>query len=813
MNQILIPPDVSELLDPISAENAAGTDPEMSAEFISLEAEMSKMGEINYPESVKLSRKILKEQAKHFKVVGWLCLSWLRTEGISGLKKGLILTLELIKKYQKQLLPEDENQLNKAIQYLNKEKRIQLALQKVEINDENVQDILEIQNVMTALSEVVKNLFPTSPPSFENLTQIIDKKSKSTGSSDPGKESAEPTSKEEPVIEKPDEVSEQKEESETQKEPESQEVVNEKATDKPDVKGAEEKDAGVSEKPVYDIPPEVVDLLNDISADMPAGEDVENSTDQELLVVYMNLETEISKYSGNDYESCMHWARKIIGERSKHLRVTLWYLIAWFRKESLVGFKNGLMLLTELLKKYGEKLYPENTPQKTKIIQLLNTDTRIKILEKIEVNADTAKDLIEIGQIFDILKSECQKLFPDSPPKLNQIQEIIEEKSNAAKAATKPSPRSSEADTAGSAEKSSSSTAPVVREKQPAASSTRSMSAGAPVELGTEIEREKDAQILLKKAILFYFQEGPDEAKKRKVPDHPSVYGLSRMFRWGKLNLPPNADNVTQIEAPNQPKQNLIMNLLNSKDFDTLIPEIEVNFLNREDFLYWLDAQFYVVQALEQKGGSGIESSKEIKFNLARLLERLPALPKLLFKDKKTPFASKDTLSWIEDDVKLSFGNQKPKEKILPPIIGEEYDEIGKFYEKACEELPENFEKNVKEMQVAIAGDTRLKGKFLRLLNLANYCYVAKKYSIAKVLFNELMDKIDDYKINEWEKALCVAVWQSTYLNNIKLLETELKSNQREEIDKQQVTLFGRIGKYDSVLALSLSDIQQNKGE
>ena len=117
------------------------------------------------------------------------------------------------------------------------------------------------------------------------------------------------------------------------------------------------------------------------------------------------------------------------------------------------------------------------------------------------------------------------------------------------------------------------------------------------------------------------------------------------------------------------------------------------------------------------------------------------------------------------------------------------------------------------EMQSAIAGDTRPKGKFLRLLNLANYCYVAKKYSIARVLFSELMDKIDEYKIIEWEKALCVAVWQSTYMNNVKLLETDIKSSQKEEIEKQQAQLFDRIGKYDSVLALSLSDIQQNKGE
>jgi type VI secretion system ImpA/VasJ family protein len=279
------------------------------------------------------------------------------------------------------------------------------------------------------------------------------------------------------------------------------------------------------------------------------------------------------------------------------------------------------------------------------------------------------------------------------------------------------------------------------------------------------------------------------------------------------LNQPPDKENMTQVEGPNEAKQNFITKTYNAKEWDILIPEIEVNFISNDTFTFWLDAQYYVVKALEQKGGAFNNAAAEIKLHLARLLIKNPAIKKFTFKDKKTPFASPETLQWIDDEVMEAFSGGKSKEKILPPIMGEDYEPINKMYEEACEKLPENFNENAKAMQQAIDGENRKKGRFLRLLNLANYCYLAKKYLLAQPLFDQLMDQIEAYNISEWETALCVSVWQSTYINNQKLIESEKDGPNKSSLEKMQKELFDKIVKYDAVLALNLESHIQNEGE
>ncbi len=68
---------------------------------------------------------------------------------------------------------------------------------------------------------------------------------------------------------------------------------------------------------------------------------------------------------------------------------------------------------------------------------------------------------------------------------------------------------------------------------------------------------------------------------------------------------------------------------------------------------------------------------------------------------------------------------------------------------------------------------TNAKGKFLRRLNIANFCYEAKQYNVAKVNLEELKIMIDDLNLCNWEPALSTAVWQSLYLTNVQLLFTE----------------------------------------
>ncbi len=109
-------------------------------------------------------------------------------------------------------------------------------------------------------------------------------------------------------------------------------------------------------------------------------------------------------------------------------------------------------------------------------------------------------------------------------------------------------------------------------------------------------------------------------------------------------------------------------------------------------------------------------------------------------------------------------------------------------------------------MKQSIEGESRKKGRFLRLLNLANYCYLAKKYLLAQPFFGQLMQLIEEYHISEWETALCVDVWQSNFLNNNKLLDGEKDKQKRSVIEQEQKALVDKIVKYDAVLALTLEN-------
>jgi len=148
-----IPQEIVQLLEPIAKKEPTGTDPEMSPNYINLEAELNKMGDINYQEIINWAQQIFETESKHLRVAAWLSLAWLRIEGFSGFRKGLILILELLKKYKDKLFPESPAQRSKAIQYLNSEKRFQIFIQKLEVTNENVNEISESESIFQQISD------------------------------------------------------------------------------------------------------------------------------------------------------------------------------------------------------------------------------------------------------------------------------------------------------------------------------------------------------------------------------------------------------------------------------------------------------------------------------------------------------------------------------------------------------------------------------------------------------------------------------------------------------------------------------------
>ena len=785
MPESQIPEVVIELLQPVAGESPTGEDvarsddPVASAAYTDLEMEITKVGEVNYQKAAQMAADILIKYSKHLRVASWLCLSWFRVDGPDGLKNGLILIQQFLKTFSKQLYPEKPVHRSKAIQFISTDKRF-LSFEKSEISNPEI--VSAIGDLLTDIKSEANKLMPENAPDLSQLADIV-KNRVGTVSATP--EDTPDEKKEEPeVTEKP---------AEKEAEPEDLGDVQ-----KDDTKAEEE----LSEEKEIEISDEVVKLLEDISPDKPVGENIEETEDQDTQVIYMTLESEIAKYSGNDYTKCLKLAQEILQNHSKHLRVAVWLFITWFRTEKLEGFKNGIQLLLELIKKYGADLYPADIKQKSRALQLLNTETRLKLIGKEKATQQNARILKDIGRLYSELVEASGTLLSDSPPKLTAINEIIADKVTEARdileGGKKEAPQATQ-----------QQTAPV--QKTPATATAQSTSPPGRDTLvsttgGLNISDDKSAKIAIKKALQYYFQDDGADPPKKKISSDASVYSISRALRWSKIKQPPDKEFITQIEGPNEPKQNHILKLYNNKDWDTLIPELETNFISNDSFTFWLDSQRFIVGAMQQKGGSFDNAAEEIKIHVARLVAKFPGITKLIFKDTKTAFADKDTIEWIQGDVMGSLGGGKSEEKILPPIMGEDYDQINKDYETVCEELPRNFEENLRVMQQSIEGESRKKGRFLRLLNLANYCYLAKKYPLAQPFFGQLMQLIEEYHISEWETALCVAVWQSIFLNNNKILDGEKDKQKKSIIEQEQKVLFDKIVKYDAVLALTLEN-------
>jgi len=548
--------------------------------------------------------------------------------------------------------------------------------------------------------------------------------------------------------------------------------------------------------------------LEPVPGGSPAGVDASNEEE------YFKLNMEIPK-TVPDYKKCIELSEIILKEKSKDIKVAVWLCFALFRTEKIKGLRDGLNIIYNLLKKYENSLFPANPLHRSKALQFINTSRFFKLVEKEDINLSNASDIIEAEKVLTQIISECQRLFPDNIPVLKSLKEIITDHTEKAKSLTTPPKKEQPAKDTIIEEKSDNQIEVTPSGKIEESQKPRQVAAPTASTLKEiKLSSEKDAVTQLRQTLTFFFESqqpvpSGDGVKKEKIPENHFIFGLARQLQWSKIIRPPDTDKVTQIEAPNQVIRGKMKEWFASNNWDTLIPRIEISFLKaNSEFPYWLDAQRFVTKALEQKGGNYIQASEDIKIHLAKLLQRIPDLPHLIFKDKQTPFADDETIKWLNKEVKTSLSGGKGAESIiLPPIIGEDYDPINKEYEMACNELPENFEKNYSEMQQEINSDTRKKGKFLRKLNLANYCIQAKKYELAEVNLNELKTLIEEYNIAKWETALCTAVWQSLYLVNLKLI-SESTGETKIVLEKQQKELFGKIAKYDGILAMKL---QQKK--
>jgi type VI secretion system protein VasJ len=554
-----------------------------------------------------------------------------------------------------------------------------------------------------------------------------------------------------------------------------------------------------------EIPEIVKDYLEPISDESPSGIDASNEEE------YFILNMEIPKTTP-DYKKCIELSAIILKEKSKDIKIASWLCFAMFRTEKVKGLLNGLKIIYHLLKKFDDKLYPSNIIHRSKAIQFLNQSRFVKLVEREIPTLSNSKDYIEAGIVLTGIVEESEKRFSDNVPVLKSIIEVIQSHIETANELLAPAKQKSEKPPIEQQPEKKvdevKKTAPesVIQPKSEEKPAQQVVPVKESSPQPVRVSSENDALLQLRQILTQFFEYQPDGTKKERIPESYIVFGISRQLQWGRLFRPPETEGITQIEAPNSIMQANIKKWFETSDWDTLIPRVELNFLKGDSpFPYWLDTQRFVIKALEEKGGNYTLAAEEIKRQLSQLLKRIPDLQNLKFKDRQTPFANDETIKWIYNDVISSASSGEQKDQVmLPPIMGEDYEQINNDYKQACSQLPKNVEINIAAMQKGIDIDERRKGKFLRRLNLANYCMLAKLYELAKVHLTELNLFIEEYNLSIWEPALCTAAWQSMYLVNKELISGTRDKEMKASFEKEQKELFNKIAKYDSIIAIKL---------
>lgn len=126
---------------------------------------------------------------------------------------------------------------------------------------------------------------------------------------------------------------------------------------------------------------DLLDLLNEVSADAPCGGCLEYDP------AYLELAKSITgkaedpitgeKAQPPNWRDVQKQALALL-QRSKDLQVTLYLIRALIHLEGVMGFRDGLMLLTGLLDKFWETIHPELDPDDG-----LDPTTRVNIIEEL----------------------------------------------------------------------------------------------------------------------------------------------------------------------------------------------------------------------------------------------------------------------------------------------------------------------------------------------------------------------------------------------------------------------------------------------
>lgn len=511
-----------------------------------------------------------------------------------------------------------------------------------------------------------------------------------------------------------------------------------------------------------------------VRADSPCGDDVTYDDDYQRM---KEMVDGLSSAGSDevDFSVLVDAGRTLLTTRSKDIRAAVFLAFGLERTRGAAGLAEGLAVVDALLQTHWDCMYPPRSRMAGRQNALQALSDRLKEWIAGVSYAPDARPHLEAAQAsLKSLQQFTLDTMEDRAPALSGLGQAIQEALRRL-----PSAAGEAAAPAGTAPGG---------QRAPSPPDGTARAAAAPASAAGAFETQNDAIRAVERAAEFL--RGND-------PAGPLAYVLLRDLRWSRLaEAPPNESGKTLIPPPPRPRLEAMENLAAAANHQVLLGAAEDLFA---EFPLALDAQRYVVFAMEGLGAPMQRARSAVLAAVAVLLRRVEALPDLAFNDG-TPLADDATRGWIETRVRPMFGSS---EQSAPASRGGA-SPLDDVFAAAREELAGgDLKRALAAMQQGAEKDDGARERFRRRLLGARLCMTARQFALARPMLDGLDAEIERFGLTEWEPALALETW--TNLHRCLQEIARAAAGPEQPALKQQVDrAFDKICRLDASHALSI---------
>ena len=282
---------------------------------------------------------------------------------------------------------------------------------------------------------------------------------------------------------------------------------------------------------------------------------------------------------------------------------------------------------------------------------------------------------------------------------------------------------------------------------------------------------------------------------RQERPTDPASYLLLRGYRWGELRVTGQRINPKLLAAPPTETRVRLKGLLLDGRYPELLEAAE-QVMAQPYGRGWLDLQRYALSACDALGVEYESVRHALRSALRTLLADLPQLPALTLMDD-SPTANAETLNWLRESNLLpgdALAGEADAVSAAPRLSFGRRDVFELAQERARAGDPRAA---VDLLMRESAQERSARARFVRRAQAASIMVDAGMEAVAVPILRELLDQIENHKLEEWEAGDAVA----EPLSLLFLCLTRLDSR---EVDRDD--LYVRICRLDPVRAVRLTD-------